>query len=246
MRGHIAVISSGPGGAEWIPPAALAAMKEADLFLGYKTYLTQIQSLFPEKPRESSLMRQEKDRAVRAVQLAQAGQKVAVISGGDAGIFGMAGLILEETEALCPELLSEVEVLPGISALNAAAALLGAPLMTDFCAVSLSNYLIPLETILKRIEAAAGSGFILCIYNPKSQVRREPFERACKILQAILPADTPAAVVRAASRPNQSVRRMTLSRLPEAEIGMDCIVIIGNQTTKSIGPWLVTPRGYEI
>ncbi len=246
MNGHIFVISTGPGCVEWIPDAVLSAMEKADLFLGYSTYLKQIESLFPDIPRESSSMRQETARAERAVLLAKEGKKVAVISGGDAGIFGMAGLILEKTAALWPEGLSEVEVLPGISALNAAASLVGAPLMTDFAAISLSDYLIPIETIMLRVENAVKAGFILCLYNPKSKIRTEPYDQCCQILNRNLASETPVAIVQGAYRSSQTIRTITLGQLPDEEIGMDCILLIGNKTTRQLGRWMVTPRGYTI
>lgn len=247
MSGHIDIISTGPGDIPWIPPAVSAAMEKADLFLGYKTYLEQISGMFPHIPREFSGMRQEKERAERAVTLARSGKHVAVISGGDAGVFGMAGLVIEiaaigaESDAL-----PEITVFPGISALNAAASLLGAPLMTDFAAISLSDYLIPLETILLRVENAVKAGFILCLYNPKSKVRSQPYNETLRILSENLPPETPVGIVQSAYRPDQKVWQLSLSALPEAEIEMNCILIVGNRTTRQIGRWMVTPRGYPI
>ncbi len=246
MSGKIFVVSIGPGDNSLISPAAEAALEEADVFIGYATYLDLISEICPEKPREFSLMRQETERAEAAVQAARSGKKIAVISGGDAGIFGMAGLILETIEADGLSGQIDAEIFPGISALNAAAALLGAPLMTDFAAVSLSNYLIPLEKILKRVSAAAETGFILCLYNPRSSVRTEPWEKTLEILGKVLPAETPVGIVTNAYRKNQKAVITHLSDLCRQEVNMDSIVIIGNETTRIISGKMVTPRGYQL
>ncbi|MFZ5820862.1 MAG: precorrin-3B C(17)-methyltransferase [Chloroflexota bacterium] len=242
MTGHIYIIGLGPGSTDWLAPAARLALEDADVILGYKTYLQQIETLAPQAERESSGMRHEVERARRAIQLAQNGKRVALVSGGDPGIYGMAGLAFE----LFPEEAGiQVEVLPGISALNAAAALLGAPLMTDFAAISLSDHLTPLEDILRRIEYAARAGFVLCLYNPRSHRRVEPFERACGILRQCLPGETPVGVVKAAFRPDQNVQVVRLDELAAQEIGMDTILIVGAPSTRLLHGRMVTPRGYE-
>lgn len=174
MIGSISIIGLGPGSLDWLPPAASFALEEADVILGYHTYLKQIETLAERVEREGSGMRHEVERARRAIELACAGRRVAVVSGGDPGVYGMAGLVLELLENHPSDL--HVEVLPGISALNAAAALLGAPLMTDFAAISLSDHLTPLADILRRVEYAVQAGFVLCLYNPRSHLRREPFD----------------------------------------------------------------------
>jgi len=210
--------------------------------LGYRTYLKQIETIATATPRESSGMRHEVERARRAIELAQTGRRVGLVSSGDAGIYGMAGLVLEilgENPAAI-----QVEVLPGISALNAAASLLGAPLMTDFAVISLSDHLTPLSDILRRVEYAALGGFVICLYNPRSHQRTEPFERACQILLAHCAPETRVGVVKAAYRADQEVSQVKLSDLPVLEIGMDTIVIIGNPTTCLLGGKMVTPRGY--
>lgn len=243
MSGRIDLISIGPGNNEWLPPAVLNAMGTMDVFIGYKTYLQQIETLFPAIPREFSNMRQERERAERAVELAVSGKKVGVISGGDSGIYGMNGLILEMLSAKQIDSI-DVEILPGISALNAAASLLGAPLMTDFAVVSLSDYLVPLQTILSRVEAAISGGFVLCLYNPKSHVRTLPFEKTLEILQKSLPAETIVGIVRNAFRPNEQTWSVQLSELGSQEIDMNCILIVGSRDTRRIGKWMVTARGY--
>ncbi len=245
MSGSIHLIGIGPGSPEWLAPAAEKALLNADVILGYQTYLRQIESISPGAPREYSGMRHETERARRAIELAAQGKKVAVVSGGDAGVYGMAGLVLELLEDQ-PDLAIAVEVLPGITALNAAAALLGAPLMTDFAAISLSDYLTPLDTILARLQAAIQGDFVICLYNPRSHQRTKPFHRAVQLLSAGLGADRPVGIVRAAYREEQQVTVTNLGHLMEFEIGMDCILIVGNRSTRIINAKLVTSRGYPI
>lgn len=241
MSGRIDIVGLGPGSPEWLAPAARLSLENAEVILGYRTYLAQIAELAPQAVREASGMRHEVERARRAIELAQSGRRVAVVSGGDPGIYGMAGLVLE----MLQESSLPVEILPGISALNAAAALLGAPLMSDFAAISLSDHLTPLEDILRRVEYAVRAGFVLCLYNPRSHRRTEPFAHTCRILQAHMPAETPIGVVRAAFRPDQSVTCIPLADLPDQEVGMDAILIVGNASTCLLNGKMVTPRGYE-
>ncbi|MHC1770587.1 MAG: precorrin-3B C(17)-methyltransferase [Flexilinea sp.] len=246
MKGIITVVSTGPGDICWLSSIVTEALEKADVMVGYKTYLDLIETIRPEIPRECSGMRQETGRAGRAVELALSGKNVAVISGGDAGIYGMAGLVLEKVYQSGLENEIEVVILPGISALNAASSLLGAPLMNDFAVISLSDYLMSLDTILTRVTAAVRSGFVLCIYNPKSYTRVEPFNKALKILQEYLNPDTPVGIVKNAFRSEQDVRCVPLCELGQQEILMNCILIVGNNTTKMLGSRMVTPRGYDL
>jgi precorrin-3B C17-methyltransferase len=243
VSGSIVAVGIGPGALEHITPAAREAIESADVILGYKTYLRLIESLAPEVPRESSSMRQEVSRVQRAVALAKAGQRVAVISGGDAGIYGMAGLVHEVLKEQDDDGV-DAEVVPGVSALNAAAALLGAPLMTDFAAISLSDQLVPREEILRRVELAAQADFVLCLYNPKSRQRVEPFALACEILARHRSPGTPVGVVSAAYREGQRTAIIPLADLPEAEVDMVTVVIVGNSRTVVRDGRMVTPRGY--
>ncbi|MEJ5199289.1 MAG: precorrin-3B C(17)-methyltransferase [Anaerolineae bacterium] len=243
MSGAIFVVGIGPGAAEHMTPAAVAAIERADVIIGYRTYLALIAHLAPHIPREASGMRQEVPRAQRAVDLARAGRRVAVISGGDPGIYGMAGLIYEVlAERDVADI--EVSVVPGMSALNAAAAVLGAPLMSDFAAISLSDHLTPRETILRRVAAAAEADFVICLFNPKGRSRSEPWEKACALLAQHRPADTPVGVVRNATRADQSVRILTLAELPAVEVDMLTLVVVGNRDTAICNGKMVTRRGY--
>ena len=245
MNRRIQVLGLGPGTTDWLAPAVHTALLQADIILGYHKYLQQIAAVSPQTPREGSGMRHEVERAQHAIELAQQSKTVALVSGGDAGVYGMAGLVLE---LLAHQAITaiQVDVLPGITALNAAAALLGAPLMTDFAAISLSDYLIPLETILTRLQAAIQGDFVIGLYNPLSHQRREPFEKACALLLDGMEEDRPVGIVRAAFRPEQEISLIPLKALPAQNIGMDCMVIIGNRTTHISNGKMVTPRGYSM
>ncbi len=239
----ITIIGIGPGAEAHITPAARHTIEHADIIIGYKTYLRLLKNIAPDTPRQATGMRQEVQRVNQAVDFARTGKKVALISGGDAGVYGMAGLVYEVLHRRGDDAV-DVEVIPGISALNAAAALLGAPLMTDFAAISLSDQLLPRADILRRVDAAAGAGFILCLYNPKGKQRVKPFELTCEILTRHLPPETPVGVVRAAYREKQAVEIITLAELPAAEVNMVTIIIVGNRRTFVHNGKMLTPRGY--
>ncbi len=241
--GSLIAVGIGPGAVEHITPAARYAIESADVIIGYHAYLRLITDIAPQVRRIGSGMRQEVERARDAIQLAQQGNCVALVSGGDAGIYGMAGLLLEMLHARAIYDIP-VRIIPGISALNAAAALLGAPLMTDFATISLSDYLVPRETILRRIEAAAQADFVLCLYNPKSSRRTEVFDKVCEILSHYRAPDTPVGIVRAAYRPDQRIDLITLRQLSDALVDMHTLVIVGNSTTFVHGNRMITPRGY--
>lgn len=241
------VVGIGPGGTEHITPAARAAIERADVILGYKSYLRFIADLAPHAPREASGMRQEVERVNRAVDLAEEGRRIALVSGGDPGIYGMAGLVYEVLRERGAAI--AVEIVPGVSALNAAAALLGAPLMHDFAAISLSDLLTPLDDILRRVEMAARADFVLCLYNPKSQSRTEPFRRTCEVLARCLASETPVGIVRAAYREDQHVAIVSLGELcaderVASQVDMTTLVVVGSSRTFVYQGKMITPRGY--
>ncbi len=186
-------------------------------------------------------MTQEVERCRKALELARAGEVVSLVSGGDPGVYGMAGLVLE----LNRNYAVSVEVVPGVSAINAAASLVGAPLMHDFAVVSLSDLLTPWEVIEKRIRCAADADFVIALYNPKSRKRVEHIVRAKEIIEEYRPAKTPVAIVTDAYRKGQSVVISDLSDFIGEEIGMLSIVIVGSSRTARHGDRLITPRGYE-
>ena len=243
MTGTIHIIGLGPGSLDYLPPAGRAALESVDVIVGYTTYIKLIRELAPETPRLRSGMRKEVDRARQAIDQAIKGKDVAVISSGDPGIYGMAGLIFELCEKI--ETHINIQVHPGISALNAAASLLGAPLMTDFTVISLSDQLVPLEEIKNRLDAIAPTDFILCIYNPKSKSRTAPFEYACSTLLEHRPPDTLVGIVRKAYRDGQEIEIIKLQDLPTSDINMVTLMIVGNHLTEIINGKMVTRRGYH-
>lgn len=232
----------GPGGRAHLTPAAEAALLQADVVVGYKPYLALVEDLLAGKRQVNSGMREEVPRARAAVAEALAGARVAVISTGDAGIYGMAGLVLELLPEDAPV---GVAVVPGITAASAAAACLGAPLMNDFAVISLSDLMTPLEMIERRLTAAATGDFVIALYNPRSHRRHEPLARALAILRAHRDPATPVGMVKNALRAGQAVHLTTLADLPETDVDMVTILIIGNSQTTVRGGRMVTARGYR-
>ncbi|MCM1982865.1 precorrin-3B C(17)-methyltransferase [Lyngbya confervoides] len=245
--GQLWLVGCGPGQIDQMTPAAQSAITQADVVIGYTLYLDLVRSRFrPGQIIEGSAITQEQARAKRAVTLAQWGLQVAVVSSGDAGIYGMAGLVMEELETQrwdgqAPGL----EIFPGISALQAAAARVGTPLMHDFCAISLSDLLTPWPVIEQRLEAAATADFVTALYNPKSKTRQTQLQQAQNIFLAHRDPDTPVAAVRAAYRDQESQQYSTLSQLHTLDVDMLTLVLIGNQSTRRYGDWIITPRGYS-
>ena len=244
--GKLYLVGTGPGNLEQITPAAKTAIIEADVVIGYRLYLDLITSLKRGgQIFEASPITQEQQRAVRAIELAQWGLTVAVVSSGDCGIYGMAGLIFEELQAAgwnghTPQ----VRVFPGITALQSAASKVGAPLMHDFCAISLSDLLTPWETIQQRLTAAASGDFITALYNPRSQTRTQQIVTAKTIFARYRRLETPVAIVRGAYRSDEQTILTTLDKMLEQPIDMLTTVIIGNSTTRNYANWMITPRGY--
>lgn len=244
--GQLLLVGTGPGQLEQITPAAQTAISLADAVIGYSLYIDLIAPLLrPGQIVEALPITQERQRAERAIELAQWGLTVAVVSSGDCGIYGMAGLVLEELRAggwdgKTPS----VQVFPGISALQAAASRVGAPLMHDFCAISLSDLLTPWEVIEKRLVAAARADFITALYNPRSQTRTEQIAKATAIFLEYRDPMTPVAIVRSAYRQDEQITLTTLEKLLEVPIDMLTTVLIGNQSTRTYGDWMITPRGY--
>ncbi len=251
MKGKLFVVGIGPGEVGHITQKALDALFEAEVIVGYKTYVKLIRGLIKGKEVVSTGMTQEVDRCKAAIELAEKGKKVAIISSGDAGIYGMAGLVYELISCrggVTPPLLTvhDIEVIPGVSALNAAAAILGAPLMHDFAAISLSDLLTPLRLIQKRIEAAAMADFVICLYNPKSSGRTEQIGIARDILLRYRKPETPVGIVRNAMREGQETVITILADMLNHEIDMLTTVIIGNSQTYVVDGVMITPRGYKI
>ena len=213
------------------------------MVVGYQTYLELIPELLADKEVLSSQMMKEVERARQCLELAASGKSVALVSGGDPGIYAMAGLVFEMARERGDGV--RIEEIPGIAALNACAARLGAPLMHDFAAVSLSDLLTPWPLIEKRLTAAAEADFVIVLYNPKSKRRTEHIVRARELILNHRAPETPVGIVTAATRDNETVTLTTLGEMLTAEIGMQSCVIIGNSATFTWQEFMVTPRGYS-
>ncbi len=225
---------------------AALAIQSADVIAGYKPYLELIAELVDRQEIIGTGMMQEVDRCQAAVDMALKGKKVAVVSSGDPGIYGMAGLILELTMQIPEKSRPKIEVIPGISAVGAAAALLGAPLMHDFAVISLSDLLTPWEVIKKRAEMAAAADFVIALYNPKSTRRVEHIVEVQRIALQHRSGDTPVGIVRQAARDGQTVTLSTLANFTAEYIDMFSIVLIGNSQTFVRDGHMITPRGYHL
>ncbi|MBE9118712.1 precorrin-3B C(17)-methyltransferase [Lusitaniella coriacea LEGE 07157] len=246
--GQLWLVGMGPGQLDQMTPAAQSAVNQADAVIGYTLYLDSLKPLYrPGQIIEASPITQEQQRAQRAIELAQWGLSVAVVSSGDCGIYGMAGLVLEELLAIGWDgKTPAVRVFPGISALQAAASLVGAPLMHDFCAISLSDLLTPWEVIKKRLNVAAAADFVTVLYNPRSRKRTQQIVTAQTIFLQHRDPNTPVAIVRSAYRPDENVTLTTLAEMLQHPIDMLTTVAIGNCSTRKYENWMVTPRGYSI
>jgi precorrin-3B C17-methyltransferase len=242
--GDIYVVGIGPGDESQLTPAALKAIEYCDVVVGYKTYLDLIDYLLCDKTIAASSMRKERERCSQALEYALEGENVALISGGDPGIYGMAGLMLETVEQAGCDI--NVRIVPGITAANAAAALLGAPLMNDFAVISLSDLMTPWETIERRVRLVAEGDFVIALYNPASTKRRWQIETVRHIVMQYRTGDTPVGIVRNAVRPEQEVIITNLEDMLKYSIDMASVVIVGNNATYVRNGYMITPRGYHI
>lgn len=245
-NGQLYVIGIGPGSEEHLTPAALKAISKADLVVGYSTYVKLVSHLLEGKDIVKTGMTEEIGRARAAVERAKAGENVALISSGDAGVYGMAGLVFEVLKEMnwkrgdSPDL----HIIPGMTALNSCASLLGAPLVHDFCSISLSDLLTPWPVIEQRIEAAARADFVIGLYNPKSGRRTKQIVIAQEIVSKYRKAETPVGLVKSAYRDFEKVILTDLAHFLDYEIGMLTTVMIGNSHTFVYEGYMVTPRGY--
>ncbi len=251
-RGKLAIVGTGPGGAAWMSPEVKEILREATDWVGYKFYLDLAGTLREGQKRHDSDNREEIDRARFALDLAASGKSVAVVSSGDPGIFAMAAAVFEAIDFDAkPEWQGiDIRVAPGISAMQAAAAAIGAPLGHDFCAISLSDILKPWEVIEQRISAAAIADFAIAFYNPISTQRKWQFARAIELLLQIRDTKTPVILGRNLGRSGQSVRVCTLGELKPEDADMRTLVIVGSSQTRIIprkhgGVWAYTPRRYK-
>lgn len=242
--GKLFVVGVGPGDRACMTGQARAALDAADVLCGYDTYIGLVRDLCPGKEIYTTPMRRELDRCRTALEKAAAGKTVALVCGGDAGVYGMAAPVLELAEAY-PAV--DIEVVPGVTAALAGAAALGAPLGHDFCVLSLSDLLTPWPVIERRLRAAAAGDFALCLYNPASSRRPDHLRRACDILlDAGKGPDTACGWVRSIARPGQARRVLPLSALREETVDMFTTVFIGSSATFIQMGKLITPRGYAL
>ena len=241
-KGKIYAVGLGPGAGEQLTFAAREVLERCPVIVGYPVYLDLIRQQFPGKQFLSTPMRQEAARCKMAFEEAQKGLDVAMVCSGDAGVYGMAGL-LYEMGAGCPEI--KLEIVPGITAATGGAAVLGAPLMNDFAVISLSDLLTPREKIEQRLLAAASADFVICLYNPSSKKRKDYLEKACRLLMRYRAPDTVCGIVRNIGRDGQEKQILTLEELSRKEVDMFTTVYVGNSQTKQLGQAMVTPRGYR-
>ena len=245
-RGKIMLVGLGPGSHDYLTARARSAIAEADTVIGYATYIRLVKDLLDGKEVIKKAMTEELDRAIEAYDRAKLGKKVALISSGDAGVYGMAGPTFEVLfqAGWTPDAGIEVEIIPGASAINTCASLVGAPLTHDFCAISLSDLLTPWPTIARRLDAVAYSDFVVALYNPKSGRRTRQIQEAQRIFLRHRDPNTPVAIVKSAFRAKQRIEFTTLEKMIEADIGMLSTVLIGNSNTFVKHGLMITPRGY--
>ena len=235
------VVGIGPGAPEEMTLRARKALEAAQVIAGYGVYVDLVKPMFPDKEYLTTAMRKETERCRMAIEAACEGKTVAMISSGDAGVYGMAGLIYELAEGR--EL--QIEVVPGVTAALSGAAVLGAPLTHDFAVVSLSDLLTPWEKIERRLEMAAAADFCIAIYNPSSIRRADHLRRACEILMRYASPDTVCGAVRSIGREGERMELMTLDALKDYAADMFTTIFVGNSQTRVIDGRMVTPRGYR-
>lgn len=233
----------GPGSPEGMTVRARQVLEACDVIIGYTVYVELLRAFLPDKSYRTTPMRQETQRCRMALEEASRGSRTAMVCSGDAGIYGMAGLIYELSGEY-PEV--EIEVVPGVTAALGGSAVLGAAAGHDCCLISLSDLLTPWEMIERRLRAAALGDFVVCLYNPSSRKRSDYLERACRILLEEKPADTVCGIVRNISREGETAQVLTLDELLHTKVDMFSTVFIGNQETKVIRGKMVTPRGYRL
>ncbi len=242
-QGKLYIVGIGPGGTEHITKKAKTALRSSEYVIGNGTYLDQVTVVIKEAKVIRSGMGGEVDRAKKAVELSK-DHIVSIISGGDANIYGMAGLVLEVAQK---EGDIDIEIIPGVTAVSAAASLLGAPIVNDFAVISLSDLLTPMDVIERRFRCAAEADFVIAIYNPKSRNRKENFGKAIGIIRKYRNDDTPVGIVKSATREGETVIATTIGKLMEYNdiIDMSTLVLVGNSESRLWNNRIITPRGYQ-
>lgn len=242
----ISVVGIGPGGLDEMTPRARRAIESAEVVAGYNTYIKLIEKILGRKKIIGRAMMQEVERCQLAIEETLAGKNVAVVSSGDAGVYGMAGLVVEMILNLPEDKQPQFEVIAGVSAVNAAAAILGAPLMNDFAVISLSDLMTPWEVIKNRVRAAAQGDFVIALYNPKSKRRVTQLDEVQKILLEYREKNTPVGIVTNAGREGESKIISTLENFTGEDVNMFSLVLIGNSQTFVKAGFMLTPRGYNL
>jgi precorrin-3B C17-methyltransferase len=245
-KGKLNIVGIGPGNEDYITPASLRAIQEAEIVIGYSTYIKLVQHLLSDKQIIRTGMTEEIRRAQLAIEESKKGKIVSIISSGDAGVYGMASLIFQVLEEMGWKKSDdpEIHIYPGITAINACASLIGAPLGHDFCSISLSDLLTPWPIIRKRIELAAQADFVIGFYNPASGRRQRQIVEAKEIIEQYRPGTTPVALIKSAYRERQQIIISDLDHFLDYEIGMLTTVIVGNTNTRFFEGYIYTPRGY--
>ena len=242
MKHELYVIGMGPGREEKMTLEALQALEACDTIVGYTVYVDLLKMRFPDKEYMTTPMRQETRRCRMAFEEAQKGKRVAMVCSGDAGVYGMSGLMLELGREY-PD--CQVTVISGVTAALAGAALLGAPLMHDFAVISLSDLLTPWEKIEKRLLMAAKADLVICLYNPSSRKRHDYLQKACDLMMQYKSPETVCGTVSMIGREGEEYHLMTLKELRDTKVDMFTTVFVGNSQTKVINGKMVTPRGYR-
>ena len=249
MNSKLYIVGVGPGHHDHMTFRAKEAIEESDTIVGYETYVNLVQDLIEGKTVYRYAMTQEVERAHQCIDLAKSGKIVSLVSSGDPGIYGMAGLIYEilAESGWSPDDELKVEIIPGVSALNSCASIIGSPLMTDFAVVSMSDLLVPWEIIEQRVDSAARGDFVIVIYNPASKKRIHQLQDTRKILLKYRKPTTPVAIIKGAFRDSQTIVMTNLEDLPNHsdQLGMISTVIIGNSSTYTYKDLMINPRGYK-
>ncbi|MDY3250199.1 MAG: precorrin-3B C(17)-methyltransferase [Candidatus Choladocola sp.] len=243
LENKVYVVGMGPGNEGQMSREADVLLKTCDTIIGYTVYVNLLRDVYPEKEFLTTPMTQEARRCEMAFEEAGKGKKVVMVCSGDAGVYGMSGLMLE-IGAAYPDI--EVQVVPGITAALSGGAVLGAPLTHDFAVISLSDRLTPWDKIEKRLQLAAEADFCICLYNPSSKGRPDYLKRACDIMLQVLPPDRICGTVENIGREGETSKLYTLQELRDTQVNMFTTVFIGNSMTKEINGRMVTPRGYRI
>lgn len=243
-KGKLHVVGFGPGGRDDMTFRAVRTIENADIVTGYTAYVNLMREVFPDKEFKATGMMREVERCRMAIEDASSGKDVAMISSGDSGIYGMAGIIYQLADEMGADI--EIDSVPGITAASSSASILGAPLMHDLAIISLSDLMTPLDLIMRRVDRAGESDMIIALYNPKSKGRTEYLDQARNILLKHRKDDTPVGVVRNAGRDDETHWITTLRDLDDSKVDMFCMVIVGNSQTYVSNGKMITPRGYPV